>query len=593
MPTPFQKYLVLSFGYEDLVGISGSGGIKRVKKELEKYNLFAVLETCAKISIMLLSGGFTSSLTQVKLLAGIFPDKKQRIHFYETAKTKAGKLPWTIFNHQSLLTLVKLALLHCPKSKGYQVTSKNIEKLGYWCLIINDECFADESGKNVLLPSRQHDRERLRSALARYQFFHRAERLGYKIGRYRWIVDYFRLNKPHKIDIDDLFEKATGGISLHDYLTVCGSLLVKWVNLSKKEPDITKEWITCKKIYFSKTKIDPKIIDKVLSSMMMNPDEFTDHHQESLKILEGRDVLHYNFLPFVWKPLIAQPQTDCFVCPSAEYLFDKITGGIYREIETYLRRINSTKLRQTFSIAWGDAFEKYIACSLGNAFGKKFYPNPKGKDNKELIDGIIESDDFIFLIETKNHHWKYKAMVTGERKEMESSLKHLFAEKGLQQITNCIKKIKKGDEQLPVDINNKKIIPLLIVSNTMPQDAYNRKLYEDAVVQMRVAIFGEQVLPFVILTAEEVEMLEAIAENLSTERATAILSEYSQVYMRRTTEGFVPEAISFKNYLFYKGYEDSGKVSNNTRLLKLFDDVFDKVSKEAFGKKPWKRRGIK
>ena len=590
--TILQKYLVLSFGYEDLVGITGSGGIERIKVQIKEYNLYAILESCSKISLTLLNRGVANPLGQAELLNGIFPDKKQRIRFYEKARAKAAGSPWAIFNQQSVLTLVKIALTNCPIEGGKSVDTSNIEQLGYWLLILNDECFAEETGR-IALPSKEHERERLMKALARYQFFHISERLGYKMGRFRWIVDYFKSKNPHGINIEKLFSEATGGISLDDYMTVCSSLLVKWVNISTKEKvDLTNDWVACPEVYFRETKLDKNSIDKVLNMIAMLPQEFESSYEQSVKqILSGEEQFHYNFMPLVWKPLVWYQDKKCFICPSVEYLFDKVTEGIYRMIETFLWKESRTKERDTFSTAWGDAFEQYIKSCLTGAFGKNFHPSPTDRRNKEeMADGVIDSPGFVFIVETKNMHWSYKTMVTGNLEDSGSSLNQLFTGKGLAQIAKCIRKYKKGEWVLPIDTKDKQFIPLLIVSEGIPGDAYNRRLYEVAADKAKSIIHDKDVLPFIILTAEEVEILEAIAAERGAEEAIQMLAEYAHLYLEKNELGFVRDAISFKNYLYHKGYEKPQISTNNKRLLKYFDDVMDDTCVKAFGRKLEKRR---
>lgn len=592
MSTPFQKYIVISLGYQDLVGIYGVQAIPRIEAEIKEYNLLAMLEVCSKVSLKLLNRGTTNPLGQAELLSGLFNDKDMRLKFYEKARAASKGNPWAIFHMQSVLTLTKLAIKNCKRSGGKSITAKEIDKVGYWLLMLNDDLFSSESRSDIKLPKLQ-ERERLRAALARYQFFNSSERLGYKIGRYRWIVDYFRNNRPHGIDIDSLFREASK-LSLKAYMAICASLLVKWTNISTREVDITKEWVTCKKVYFKDTKLTEADINDVLSFIAMTPDEFDSLYNESIKeILSGEENLHYNFLPFVWKPLVWDNEKQCFVCPSAEYLFDKVTEGIYRTIETFLRRQGKQrkKDRNTFSIAWGKSLEAYVNDCLTHAFKKRYSHNLIDKvSGDEMLDGLIETPNFLFMIETKSMNWSFKAMVTGNRDAMQQSLKQLFMEKGLAQLARCITKVRNKEWELPNNIDSKQIIPILVVSNYMPLDAYNRKLYEETANKSGNFIIDTQVLPFIILTIEEIEIVEALTSQRGVEEVLQILAEYSYLYTGHNEEGYVPEAISFKNYLFHRGYENPESVTKNTRLLKYFDDVMDDVSLLAFGRKTLKRR---
>lgn len=595
MSTPVQKYLVLSFGYNDLVGLSGVKGLERIEKEIKQYNLYAVLETCAKISITLLNRGMANPLGQAELLGGIFPNKEQRIRYFDKARAAAAGSPWTIFNQQSVVTLVKMAFMHCPIESGKSVTPENVEQVGYWLLHINDECFAKESGSRIVLPSREHERERLREAMARYQFFHGSERLGYKIGRYRWIVDYFKAKKPHGIDIEKLFLESTGGIPLDDYMTVCSSLLVKWVNISTKKVDLTQDWVTCTDVYFKNTKLSKDSIERVVESIAMLPQEFKALYDESVsEILGGHDEFHYNFMPFVWKPLVWFQDKECFICPSAEYLFDKVTEGIYRGIETSLRQKKQNKLRDTFAIAWGDAFEQYINSCFKSAFKKDYITGIIDSTTKEQeVDGIINSQSFIFVVETKSLHWPYKTIVSGKIEESNTAIEQLFIKKGLAQIARCIKKIKNGQIAPSVDIKGKWIIPVLVIAETMPQDTYNRKLYETIADKAKSIVNDGGVLPFIILTAEEIEILEAIAVERGSDLALQILAEYSHMYLGKNEISLTPNAIGFKNYLYFRGFENPEKSTNNKRLLTHFDDVMDDVCMRAFGNPIRKRQKSK
>ncbi len=591
MSTPVQKYMVLSFGYNDLVGLSGVNGLERIEQEIKQYNLYAILEICAKISITLLNRGMANPLGQAELLAGIFPNKEQRIRFYDKAKAIAAGSPWAIFNQQSIVTLVKMAFMHCDWDSGKSVIPENVELVGYWLLHINDECFAKESGSRIVLLSREHERERLREAMARYQFFHGSERLGYKIGRYRWIVDYFKTKKPHGIDIEKLFLDSTGDIPLEDYMTVCSSLLVKWVNISTKKVDLNQDWVTCTDVYFKNTKLSKESIERVISSIAMLPQEFKALYDESVnEILGGHDEFHYNFMPFVWKPLVWFQDKKCFICPSAEYLFDKVTEGIYRSIETNLRQKNQKKLRNTFAIAWGDAFEQYINACFKSAFKKDYFTGIVDSTTKQQeIDGIINSQSFVFMVETKSLHWPYKTIVSGKIAESNIATEQLFVKKGLAQIARCIRKVKDGQIVPKLDRSGKWFIPVLVVAETMPQDTYNRKLYEAIAERARSTASDIDVLPFIILTAEEVEILEAIAKDRGSNIAIQILAEYSHMYLRKNEIGLTPDAIGFKNYLYYRGFENPEKSTNNKRLLTRLVDVMDDVCMRAFGN-PIKKR---
>lgn len=585
MPVAQQKYMVLTFGYSDLVGIFGAGGMERVKRDLSQYNLFSVLQSTAKMSSNLLSRDTTSLKTQAEFLRAFFP-QKQRIKFFELAKAKAQGQPWVIVHAQSLLVLIKTAVEVCPRDTGKLVDEPDLEIIGYLLLTINDEMYSSESGFGLVLP-KEYERERLRAALARYHFFLSSERLAYKLGRYHWLIKEFRSRKPHGLDIDALFIDATGGINLEDYISVVGSLLVKWANLSKTD-NPTKEWLTCRQTYFANTQLKKESIDRVIDFIAMHVDHYFPIHEKFVaEVLKSKDSFFYNFYPLMRKPLLFESSGECFVCPSVEYLNDKLNEGIYRTIETLLLESGRKKEAQSFSIAWGDIFEQYINTSLSNAFPSHYMPDVK-EGQRQVLDGLIVTPNFAFLIETKSFHWTFHALITGDRESMEYSVKNLFAtvpkKKGLAQISRFIEQYRKGEITSTPNLKDKYLVPVLVVSSAVPMDAYNRRMFEQIAFQTGSLPKDRDVFPFIILTVEEIEILEAIAKDKTPEYALDILAEYSYLYYEINEDGFVGDSLSFKNFLYHRNYEGQGEATNNIRLLEQYEDMMEIVSQKVFGR---------
>lgn len=579
------NYVYIAYGYDDLIGISPSGGIDRIREEIKKYNLMSVLQVCAKASTLLVAEGETNKLTQAKLLGAYFPHP-QGTRYYNIAQKKSEGTPWVIFYEHNLMTLTKIAIENSSKNAGSVLDTKDLETFGKWLLIINDECFGPESHKSLILPI-DYERESIRASLARYHFYMASERLPYKIGRYYWIVKYFRKFRPNGIDIDSLFQQCMNGISLNDYIAVIGSILVKWVTLSKKD-DPARYWVTCRN-YFDKMIINKKILNKILDKLILSTSEYNQISRDIIvNVLGGRDSYFYNFLPFKLHPLISDNDKQCFVCPSVKYLYDKASEGIYRTIETSLNKNGEYKTRDKFSTAWGEAFEKYVSMTLKLTFPQNYVSDIK-IDGDQVLDGLINCNDAIFFIETKSFHWKYKAMVTGDRESMKESLTHLFSKKlkrkGLGQLDYAINLYHQNKIEQLKDIVNKPIIPMLVVSCEIPLDAYNRKFYEEIALEEGSLSEKSDVMPFIILTIEEIEILEAIAKENSSEFALKLIREYSEMFLNKNRDKYVDSSLPFKNFLFEKGYENTYKQSNNSRLLNEMDEYYNVVSKLAFGKK--------
>ena len=202
----------------------------------------------------------------------------------------------------------------------------------------------------------------------------------------------------------------------------------------------------------------------------------------------------------------------------------------------------------------------------------------------EIADGLIYGTNHLFFVETKYAHWSYKAKLTGKKEDMLPTLNQIFSTskktKGLGQITRSIKKVENGEITLPKPLDRRKIIPVLVVGEGMPMDAFNRKMYEELARTAGSISENSSVLPFVVLDAEEVEILEAIALDKGIVEAERLLVDYSILFSKRNELGFVREAMQFKNYLHAINYS----TINNPSLFKLFDKVHKTAVKKGFKK---------
>lgn len=572
--------MIVSYGYETIYGFSG-GGLERIKIEIVEFNLFGILETCSKIALNLHANGFANQQTQIKLIRDIFADDLD-LRKRTVAAIRNGKAPWAIFTEHQLLCLVKIALQFAPHNEGKSVTPQDVGKVGRWLLIATDMCLEDGVVKNLIIP-REQQREKVREFVTRQYFFMANERLPYRVVRFEKLFDLIRKLYP-KFNIDKLFSKATGSVELKDYISFCFFLLVNWVNKTTKTPDITKEWIICKDKYFEQTSLKPKEIDSVLSILLLDLEKYIDDYQKAIKdILGGQDIYAYNFLQLRQRPLV--PFNDkCFVTPSPNFLMDKATEGIYWILENYFRANNLKQQRDLLPSVWGNAFEEYVHQRLESAFSKKSYYRNFTVNGDEKFDGIVNGQSAILCIETKYAHWSYKAQLTGKREDMEVTLKQLFSSgkkvKGLGQLTRSIIGLEKQNWQLPFDGKNKKILPILVVGEMMPMDAYNRKFYEDLARGAGVFYESSSVMPFIVLNAEEVEMLEAIATEHGKDMAENLLIQYSELFGKRNADGYVKEALEFKNFLHSISYP----APNNSKLFKEFDRISLRAQKKGFPK---------
>ncbi len=575
-----QDFMAVIYGYERIYGFSG-GGINRIAKEVSEYNLYDVLASLSKIALKLYSKGFLNSETQIQLIRDIFAkDLGVRRKILDTIVREKSPV-WIIFSEQSILSLLKIVLVCSKRDGGKPINPEDVEKVGHWILLATDVWAGSEIEPPVITPV-SYQREKVREFLTREHFLMVRERLPYKLVRFNEMLKSIKV-KNTSFDIESTFLKASGGVSLENYIYVCFMLLVRWVNATTKEPDIAKEWLVCRDKFFEKVKSSGKEIDNTLLLLLLNIDDYKNNYDKDVKeLLGGEDFPAFNFLQFQKRPLIPVNQ-KCFVCPSPHFLMEKISEGTYWIIENYLKTNNLSKERNLLATAWGKAFEDYLHKSFTTAFGLQYLKNYT-INGEEKFDGVINGQNAIFIIEDKYAHWSYKAKLIGKRTDMLSTLKQIFSGskrvKGLGQITRGIKELENKKWQLPFNTINKKMIPVIIVGEIMPLDAFNRKMYEDIAKEGRVFYENGLVLPFIILDTEEVEMIEAIVARDGTDTAENLLIQYSLMFKERNPDGYARRSLSFKNHLHSIRYP----VPNNVRLLKKFDKVAEIVRSKAFPK---------
>jgi hypothetical protein len=498
-----QDYLAVIYGYERIYGFNG-GGIDRIAKEVSEYNLFDVIASLSKIALKLYSKGFLNTETQIQLIRDIFAaDIGFRRKILDTIIREKSPV-WVIFSEQSILSLLKIVLVNSQIKGGKPITPEDVGKVGHWLLLASD-IWAGSDLEAPLVTPLSYEREKIREYLTREHFLMVRERLPYKLVRFDEILK--RCIKSKRLDFEDIFLKASGGVSLNDFIYVCFMLIVRLVNIQTKEPDITKEWIVCRDKYFENIKSDGGEIDKTLSLLLLDIANYSKNYSEDLKnILNGEDFPAFNFLQFQKYPLIPINE-KCFVTPSPHFLMDKVSEGTYWIIENYLRSTGLKKERDLLPVIWGDAFEDYIHECFTSVYKDQYIKNFTIND-QEKFDGIINGHNVIFYIEDKYAHWSYKSKLIGKRRDMLPTLRQFFSGskkvKGLGQITRSIKELEASKWKLPFSTDGKKYVPVIVVGEIMPMDAFSRKMYEDLAKVEGIFYENEKILPFIILDTEEV-----------------------------------------------------------------------------------------
>lgn len=577
-----QDFMITSIGYKSIFSLPG-GGLERVRRELKNFNAYAVLQFCSKLALVLSSKGQTDIESQAYIIKTVF-SKELQSRFIGSLR-KSGNPPWTVFNEKSVLLLAKETLLNSPQRGGEEITKDNVEKLGILLLVLNDECIGQGWEDRKITYPVYIERERIREFLAKATFFHGAWYMPNQLGAYRKIfVQAIEIAKNQGIDLEKTFSKAAFGLTLTEHYSIGLSVLTNWTKNLAKHPKLEEEWIICQNKYFRKTILSKGKIEAFFRANSVDVSNFKRLNQELIdNALHGEDAPSHNFLAFKQRPFIYYNK-DCYVCPAPRFLSDRITEGVYWIVENYLRN-NEPKIHERWPEIWGDAYEHYINETFREIWGSKYLSNYQDEKETERVDGVIIDEKLATLAEIKYAHWRHKTMVTGTKKNMVQDIQHFIKggekPKGLGQLSKNIRDLIEGKWAIQeLGKTSKPILPLLIVGETLPMDAFNRKLYEEIAKAEKISFAPEICLSFVILELEDITILETIAQKYGRDKALEVLKRYSVLYTSRNEIGYVQNSVCFKNFAHSQGGIEIGK---NVNLWNEFEQLFNEVKAVVFG----------
>lgn len=557
------KFMVVTFGFEDIFGYPGEG-MPLIERELADYNYSAVLMFCAKAALHFTQKGDDPDRL-IELAKQIFPQETIDRIIRKYRQTGAAK--WMVFDIHTPLNLIKLAAKCCPSDSGKNIGPEDFGKISKWLLILNGDYTAPTTAR-ILLPERSEgDLEELRTYLTRIQFQNSNERYFFRICRNFLIIKNFE-SKPGGMDLEKLFIEATGGITMQHYGFFCIALMTHWLKFENEGFDVVRDWSLDVKEFFKLSHVPEDEIRQLFDLVCINKEELNSLYAESVKgALGGRDAFVRNFLVFNQRPLQWYDDTRV-VCPSLERLVVKASEGIYWILHEYLKANATKRGLDELPISWGSAFEKYANERVQNAFGEdSTILNPKLKSGEELCDTVAQADDFVALFEHKTVHWPYRAQITGRLADMESTLHKLIAgpndKKGIKQLYAGIKVIQKDASVLPFHLGAKKLLPILVVEGGLPKDDYlNRRLHEKLVREYCDRIRLVDVLPFIILDCEELELCELISQLRGKEFMSKVLYAYSCSFIETGKLGIRPNSMPFKNFLHMKNIKITGRLES-------------------------------
>ncbi|AGL61882.1 hypothetical protein L336_0172 [Candidatus Saccharimonas aalborgensis] len=582
-------YVNVNFGYSDIFGEMRS--VKQVGKELQDYNLWAVLIVASKLSIVLYKTPVKDNNEQIKLLRSFFSQEtREKIaKLFQARKNQGLSDEWVFFTEPPLLALIALAIDNCDSDAGQDIaTPEQLEQFGKWLLVLTEQWT-----HRAIAPRGMHYRmvngkpkmtkyavERMRMAFAEQSFLTSRPNILHQLARTTLIVKRCASN-PHNLDIEQLFTDATG-VTISDYIGFGFSLMTEW-SIHSSEPDLDND-VVRDMDYFSQMKLTPEQLQTLLGLYTMKLQDYESENKEVISTVLRGSPHQNNFMVFMRHPVIMIGQQK-IMCASPRLLANRTTLGVYWQMNEYLNRVDDKSRLGLLPKAWSVGFEKYALDRLESGFGSsKVIRNFTIKRYGELADGLVLGNKALLIIEAKALHIPYKMQLYASRPNMKSSLQQLFGtkktrnpkkkhkRKGLQQIDHFVSLLRDNAVQIPGYKLPDIIVPILVTEDDLPADPINRRYYNGYASSVTPTLSRNKLYPFVILHIEELEYLEAIAEK-STQQAEELIIEYCERQLMKNDVGMPTEVASFKNFIDWKDISLKNTKSLHDEFGKITDDL--------------------
>lgn len=491
-------------------------------------------------------------------------DEKHKKRLLETVKSTQGSRE-IVFNDFAIMALLKLNN-EIDRESGYKIdTPEDRLQFARIILAVNSLIFEYKPTGNA-----DELKEYMRYEQAK-QFLSKGD--GEAINLITRI-DCFRefLDENHPV-VNEIFTKATG-LDMRTYYQLVFCLLPGWsVNHEPKKLDeiVMRDYLK----YFSGIKFEESTVRKFIESLSTTRANFVRLNTEYVEKAKIVDNL-WNYITFLNRPILVEG--DMMLCASPNLLNLAMVEGVYNIVRSYIDE-NDIKGLDLPNV-WGMMYEKYILMILKSAFGEALSTNIT-INGQESIDAVVELDDTVLLIEIKYAHWRY---TTRTNPSIENIRQHIGKinrykpwvdernrkktnKKGLGQIKDFYIRYKNGELDRTFDFTNKRIIPVLILGEMFPFDPINRELLEEYLKEEDCLMeYEEAVLPSVLLSTSEVELLEGLIENVSLNKFIELFRKFS--FSFREKKPYFERSTTFNNIVHESGHRS---FNNSKRMRKRLD----------------------
>lgn len=570
------NYRIFSIGYKAIYSRNGLT-FDEIKKEPSNYDLNSMLELSAKIGVILFNTSGDLSLLQsgqLNMIRALYVDESERKEFAKLLnqtlrRQQIQQNGWGMYSKHSILLFQKLALENCPQEGGIMMSPEVSSDISKILLSITDHIDEhDFEPPKIELPKKILA-ERLREYMFRRLSFSNNEKYPNPLYRQLKIISFLKSQRKG-FTFAKYFKDATG-VSLKAYFEAGAALSAKW-GVPKKDFNIDDAWFV-RREYFSNTRFRKSEVSKLYNLLVMDTSSYNDQYAESLKALHGKDIYNYNFLTFIRKPLVPILE-NIITCPSPEYLVAKVTEGAYRIVSDYLNESGLKKQYDNLPNYWGRAYESYAHIRLKATFGNGYKRVPEERLRKRS-DGMYEGKKSVILFEYKSIHIPYKGLVTGCAQDLANVYDHCFGkDQGIAQMVTHAEDIYSGNFRLKQHLGSRKILPVLVISSFLPSEPLGYNFFEKSLLSKGVRFNKYYMQPFIYLTIEEAEYLEALATIMNPDGLEEILIEFSNKIHTLDKEN----DFSFKNFLFSKGLQ----IPINKNIMDGYKNYTDKLLRRHF-----------
>lgn len=544
--------------------------VDEIINRIQTYDRDAVLIILSKWQVLLQKRYSQNPYFQLGL-ARLMMNRSQ----YKRLRNKIKRKPRIIFSHDVVLGLMKLNLQY--NTEGGNNLDKNHQSRGLFKLLVS---LNSHYVKDVLpeVDSRSEYRdellEGLRYSMAKQALGINSSEVLHELYRGKRIIEH--LDNEHLV-FRRKFREHTN-LEIEEYQEILFLLLLDWgfpVDVKSVDKVVFKNLGN----YFSKSNISPEKVRSVIDLQGLRPEQFNSLNKTYNQAgrLEGQDD-QWNYITFFNKQLVELE--GGLICLSPASLIHQLSDGPYNIVRQQFKDDNDLHSLTDLPNWWGKAYEGYILERLKLMFGDRLTAtNVLLNNGDESIDAVVELDDTVLLVEIKYPHWKFSSRIDPSRDEVITHIKKFVdRKKGLGQIKKFLEHKDSGNLRQNFDFKNKLIVPVLIMGEDYPPDPLNRQLINDYAKEQRLLPEGDTVLPFILLTSNEVEIMEGFVEQHGVTMLENFIRMFSGGFLDSENKPILRRPTTFLNVFVLNQIPVQNSKSLSNSLDGLYESLKSKFS---------------